>query len=145
MKNVLEYWAQITVLLGTCGFILKTILESRYKTKELKFKYFFEIKFKKIIEIYSKIVEIQMIIDRRKTGGERCFETNMFKKRIALDQFYWESDFYLSDNTKKIFRHFLKWLPMFEQDEIIKDSPEIETQFEEITNVLIAEFRKEIK
>ncbi|MBO4234795.1 hypothetical protein FO675_10945 [Riemerella anatipestifer] len=145
MKFIAEYWSQITVIIGSFGFILKTIFEYRLKTKELKFKYFYELKSQKIIELYSKIVEIQMIIDRRKKDDAPSFETNMFRKRIGLDKHYWESEFYFSENTKKIFRHFLSWLKMFESKEIMVESPEIESNFEKITKILINEFKKEIK
>jgi hypothetical protein len=145
MKNIFEYWSQITVLIGAIGFLLKTIFEFKLKNKELKFKYFYELKSQKIIELYTKIVEIQMIIDRRKKDDAPTFESNMFQKRRALDKYYWESEFYFSDNTKKIFRKFMEWLPMFESKEIMIESPEIETNFEKITKILINEFKKEIK
>jgi hypothetical protein len=145
MKNIFEYWSQITVLIGAIGFLLKTIFEFKLKNKELKFKYFYELKSQKIIELYTKIVEIQMIIDRRKKDDAPTFESNMFQKRRALDKYYWESEFYFSVNTKKIFRKFMEWLPMFESKEIMIESPEIETNFEKITKILINEFKKEIK
>lgn len=86
-----------------------------------------------------------MIVDRRKKDEAPSFETNMFQKRRGLDKYYWESEFYFSENTKKIFRHFLTWLKMFESKEIMIESPEIETNFEKITKILINEFKKEIK
>ena len=101
MKFLGEYWSQITVIIGAFGFILKTVFEYRLKTKELKFKYFYELKSQKIIELYSKIVEIQLIVDRRKKDEAPSFETNMFQKRRGLDKYYWESEFYFSENTNK--------------------------------------------
>lgn len=145
MEFITNYWSQITVLLGVLGYILKTILDNRVKNKELKFKYFFEIKSAKIIELYSKIVEIQMIIDRKKKGEENSFEGNVFKYRIALDKFYWESHFYFSEKTKKAFHQYLEWLMYFESKELMKENPEIEFQFDKITKILIDEFKREIK
>jgi len=85
MKFISEYWSQVTVIIGSMGFLLKTIFEYRLKNKELRFKYFYELKSQKIIELYSKIVEIQMIVDRRKKDDAPSFESNMFKKRRELD------------------------------------------------------------
>jgi len=144
MKNIFDYWSQITVVIGAVGFILKTIFEYRFKNKELKFKYFYELKAQKIIETYSKVVEIQMIVDRHKKGDAGSFETNMFQKRIALDKFYWESEFYFSEDTKKIFRHFMEWLPLFEIKEIRQES-DAEENFRKVTNILIREFKREIQ
>lgn len=145
MKYIFEYWSQITVLIGAIGFLLKTIFEFKLKSKELKFKYFYELKSQKIIELYAKIVQIQMIIDRRKKDDAPTFEINIFQKRIALDKYYWESEFYFSERTKKIFRIYMEWLPMFESKEIMIESPEIETTFHKITGTLISEFKREIK
>jgi len=39
----------------------------------------------------------------------------------------------------------MSWLPMFESKEIMIESPEIETNFEKVTKILINEFKKEIK
>jgi hypothetical protein len=145
MELVAEYWAQITLILGVIGYIIKTILDNRLKNKELKFKYFYEIKSAKIIELYTKIVEIQMIIDRKKKGEGNSFEGNVFKNRIALDKYYWESHFYFSEKTKKSFHQYLEWLMYFESKELMTENPEIEFQFDKITKSLIKEFKKEIK
>jgi hypothetical protein len=144
MKFISEYWSQIVVLIGAIGFLLKIIFEYRFKNKELRFKYFYEIKSQKIIDLYSKIVEIQMIVDRRKKDNEISFETNMFKKRKDLDKYYWESEFYFNEKTKLIFRNFMEWLVIFESKEILIEKPEIERTFEKITQILINEFKKEI-
>jgi hypothetical protein len=145
MVKINEYWAQITVIIGAIGFLLKIIFEYRFKNRELKFRYFYELKSQKIIELYSKIVEIQIIIDRHQDGEASSFENNIFSKRIALDKYYWESELYFSDKTKIIFRHFMEWLPMFESKEIMNKSPEIEVNFQKVTQALINEFKKEIK
>lgn len=145
MEFISNYWSQITVLLGVLGYIIKTILDNKFKTKELKFKYFYEIKSAKIIELYSKIVEIQMIIDRKKKGDGNTFEGNVFRNRIALDKFYWESHFYFSEKTKNSFHQYLEWLKYFESKELMKENPEIEFQFDKITKILIDEFKREIK
>lgn len=42
---IINYWAQLFVILGIIG----SILDYRIKNKELKFKYLYKIKLKKII------------------------------------------------------------------------------------------------
>lgn len=141
---IFNYWAQFTVVLGVFGYILKTIFDFRLKNKELRFKYYYELKAKKIIEIYSKIVEIQMVIDRRREGDSKSFESNIFKNRIELDKYYWESSFYLTPKSEKAFKSFLEWLKIFEVKQMLVDDPTIEINFEKVTRQLILEFKKEI-
>ena len=141
---IVNYWSQLTVLIGSIGYILKTIYDFRLKNKELRHKYYYELKAKKVIEIYAKIVEIQMIIDRRKEDNSPSFESNIFKHRIELDKYYWESSFYLSGNSEKLFKAFLEGLKFFEIKQMIKDDPSIEVNFEAITQKLILEFKNEI-
>ena len=141
---IINYWSQLTVVLGVIGYILKTIFDFRLKNKELRFKYYYELKAKKIIEIYSKIVEIQIIIDRRKEGDNKSFEGNIFKNRIELDKYYWESSFYLTLKPEKAFKIFLEWLKFFETKQLLADDPTIEINFERVTRQLISEFKNEI-
>lgn len=141
---IINYWSQLTVLLGLIGYILKTVFDFRIKSKELRFKYYYEIKAKKIIEIYAKVVELQVIIDRRKKGNATNFESNIFKHRIELDRYYWESSFYLTDKSEKAFKSFLEWLKFFEIEEMLKDDPSIEDNFHKATKNLISEFKNEI-
>lgn len=88
MEILIKYWSQFALLLGLIGFILKTIFDYKIKNKELRNKFFYELKAQKIIELYKSIVEIQMIIDRQ--SGEEM-RRKMFTKRIQLDTFFWES------------------------------------------------------
>ena len=81
---IVNYWSQLTVVLGIIGYILKTTFDYRLKNKELRFKYFYELKAKKVIEIYSKIVEIQMIIDRRRKDESNSFENTFLKEDLNL-------------------------------------------------------------
>lgn len=131
-------------MLGVIGYILKTIFDFRIKNKELRFKYYYELKAKKIIEIYTKIVEIQMIIDRRKEGESKSFEGNIFKKRIELDKYYWESSFYLTPKSEKAFKTFLEWLKLYENTQMLLDDQTIEENFDRVTQQLISEFKNEI-
>ena len=140
---IINYWAQLTVVLGVIGYILKTIFDFRLKNKELRYKYFYDLKAKKIIEIYTKIVELQMIIDRRKKGNTTSFENNIFKHRIAFDKYYWESSFYLSAKSDRLLKSFLEWLKFFEIEHKL-DDPSIEFNFNKISKQLISEFRNEI-
>lgn len=144
MSFIINYWAQLTVILGIVGYILKTIFDYKLKEKEIRTKYFYELKSAKIIELYNKIVQIQMIIDRRKTDDAKTFESNIFRNRIALDRYYWESELYFSVKTQKSFRHFLEWLKYFESKELIAENPEIKSEFRDITESLIKEFKNEI-
>lgn len=145
MALITEFWAQVTVLLGVLGYILKVILDNRLKSKELRYRYFYEIKSSKIIELYTKIVELQMVIDRRKRGEHKTFEGNVFKHRVEFDKYYWESYFYFSKKTQKAFHLYLKWLKFFESKAMMNENPEIEFQFKKITNILIKEFKNEVK
>lgn len=43
MNLIINYWAQLTVIRGIIGYIIKAILDYRIKNKELKFKYFYEL------------------------------------------------------------------------------------------------------
>lgn len=142
---IVNYWSQLTVLLGVIGYIFKTIFDYKLKVKELKFKHFYELKAKKVVELYSKIVEIQMIVDRRKKGDTPSFENNIFKQRIELDKYFWESTFYLSPKAEKAFKDFLEWLKFFEVKEMIIEDPNIELKFDQLTQTLIAEFKNDIK
>lgn len=141
---IINYWAQLTVVLGVIGYVLKTIFDFRLKHKELRLKYFYELKAKKIIEIYTKIVDLQMIIDRRKKGDGSSFESNIFKHRIDLDKYYCESSFYLTAKSEKAFKSFLEWLKFFEIKQMLIDDASIEFNFEKITKQLISEFKNEI-
>lgn len=142
MGLLVNYWSQITVLIGVFGYILKSIFDYKIKDKELRSKYFYELKAAKIIELYSKIVEIQMIIDRGK-GGEK-FGNNIFRQRIELDKFFWESKFYFKKNTQEYLRVFLENLKFFESKEILTEFPTIEDDFRLITDALLQEFKNEI-
>jgi hypothetical protein len=144
MEIITNYWAQITVVLGMLGYILKSTFDYRIKNMELKFKHFYEIKSNKILDLYSKIVEIQMIIDRKKIGESSSFEGNMRKHRLSLDRYYWESEFYFSEITKKAFRAYLDLLKFYETKEIMEEYPNIEPDFERITQILIKEFKNEL-
>lgn len=134
----------MTVLLGVIGYILKTIFDYRLKNKELRFQFYYELKAKKILEIYSKVVELQMIIDRRKKDDSPSFESNIFKHRIELDRYYWESSFYLTDKSEKAFKKFLEWLKFFEVKQMLINDPSIEDNFHSLTQQLISEFKSEI-
>jgi hypothetical protein len=141
---IINYWSQLTVLLGVLGYTLKTIFDFRLKSKELRIRYYYELKAQKIIEIYVKVVELQMIVDRRKKGESSSFENNIFKHRIELDRYYWEISFYLTKKSESAFKIFLDWLKFFESKEMIADDPSIEDQFDKATKRLILEFKKEI-
>lgn len=144
MQFITNYWAQLTVILGIISYILKTIFDYKLKNKEIRLKYFYDIKSSKIIELYTKIVEIQMIIDRRKTGDAKTFEGNIFRNRIELDKYYWESEFYFSKKTQKSFKHFLEWLKYFESKELMAENPQIVNEFRKITDSLVKEFKSEV-
>lgn len=144
MNFIINYWAQLTVVLGVFGYIFKIVFDYKLKKKEIRLKYFYELKSAKIIELYNKVVEIQMIIDRRKTDDAKTFESNIFKNRIALDKYYWESELYFSGKTQQSFRHFLEWLKYFELKEHKTKNPEIESEFRNITESLVREFKNEI-
>lgn len=141
---ILNYWSQLTVILGVISYIFKIFLDYKFKIKESKFKYLYELKAKKIIELYSKIVEIQMIVDRKNEGDTPSFENNIYKHRIELDKYYWESNFYLSSKTKKAFKNFLEWLKFFESKNIMSKDPQIELKFKQLTDILISEIKIEI-
>ena len=141
---IVSYWSQLTVLIGLLGYILKTIFDYCLKNKELRFKYYYELKAKKILEIYCKIVELQIIIDRRKKDEAPSFESNIFKHRIELDKYNWESSFYLMPKSEKKFKTFLEWLKFFEVKEMLIEDPTIEKNFHLITKQLISEFKNEI-
>ena len=142
MEILNKYWAQITVIIGAIDYILKTILDYRLKHKELRNKYFYELKAKKLIELYTKIVEVQMIIDRRK-GGEK-FESNMLSQRLSFDSYYCECEFYFGDRTQKLFRAFLSYLKYYETPQIMNENAEIERNFEKIFKVLLKELKNEL-
>ena len=137
-----SYWAQITVVFVVFGYILKIILDYRLKNKELRNKYFYELKAKKLIELYSMIVEIQMFIDRQ-IGGEK-FESNILGQRIGLDKYYWECEFYFYEKTQRLFRAFLEHLKFYETTQIMKEHPEIEQNFKRILKRLLKELKKEL-
>ena len=145
MEFLLSYWSQITVLLGVLGYTLKIIFENRFKNKELRFKNFYELRSTKITDLHTKIVEIQIILDRKKGSEELCLESNILQKRIGLDKFYWESQLYFSTKTQKVFYQYLEWLKYFENKNLVKENPEIELHFNKITESLMKEFRREIK
>lgn len=141
---IINYWAQFTVIIGLIGYILKTTLDYSLKTKELKYKYFYELKGKKIIELYTKVVEIQMIIDREKKDDCPTFENNVTKNRLQLDKLYWESTFYLGKKSELAFKDFLQWLKFFEVREMIEEDPKIANSFEKATHSLITELKSEM-
>jgi len=141
---IVTYWAQLTVVLGVIASILKIVFDYKLKVKEQRAKNYYELKAKKIIEIYSKAVEIQMIIDRKKKGDAHSFEGNIFKNRISLDRYYWESSFYLTSKSENAFKDYLEWLKFFESKEMLQEEPLIEDKFFLVTKNLIAEFKKEV-
>lgn len=145
MDFIVNYWAQLTVILGIIGYIMKIVLDYRMRNKELKFKHFYELKSNKIMELYSKIVEIQIIIDRRKKDSQGSFESNIFKNRIELDRYYWESEFYFSPRTKRYFRGYLENLKFFEATDMIAENKDIEMNFRTLTKALVKEFKNELK
>jgi len=144
MEFITNYWSQLTVILGLIGYILKSIFDYRIKNKELRTKYFYELKASKLIDLHSIIVKIQMLIDRRKGGIGKEFEKNVFEKRIQLDKHFWESQFYFDSKTQKSFQLFLDYLKYFENENFMLENPETEFQFNQITQALLKEFKNEI-
>ncbi len=141
---IINYWSQLTVLLGLLGYILKTISDYRLKEREVRSRYYYELKASKILEIHSRIVELQMIIDRRKKEDSVSFEANICKHRIELDKYYWESSFFLTPTSEKAFKTFLEWLKFFELKQMLVDDPMIEKKFHLVTRQLVADFKNEI-
>jgi hypothetical protein len=142
MEILTKYWSQALLAFGIIGYFIKAFFDSRFRKKELRQKYFYEVKAKKIIELHEKIVEIQMIIDRE--PEDEKFGSKIYSKRMALDRFYWDSKFYFAHSTQDFFKVFLSNLMLLESKALIKDIPNFEHQFDLITDLLLKEFKKEI-
>ncbi|SEG01590.1 hypothetical protein SAMN05421847_1296 [Halpernia humi] len=144
-RFIAEYWSQITVVIGVIGFIVKTLLDYKIKIREHRSKYFYEIKAKKILELYDNLIKIQIIIDRKSKGEFQSFEQNIFAKRKELDKYYWESSLYLSNKTKHSFDNTLKMLKLFESKGFMTEFPKFEKAYQSLIDLLKKEFKNQIR
>ena len=62
MEYLVKHWAQIVVIIGAFGFLLKLILDYKFKTKELRYRYFYEKKAAKIVVMHEEIVVIKSLL-----------------------------------------------------------------------------------
>lgn len=144
IEIIANYWSQITVIIGIFGFTLKALLDYQIKLKEHRSKYFYELKAKKILEVYDSLIKIQIVIDRKSKGEFQSFEQNIYSKRKELDKYFWESNLYFSNKTKKSFDNILKMLKLFEKKEFIAEFPEFEKAFQSLIDLIKKEFKNEI-
>ncbi|RVU90327.1 hypothetical protein EH230_05090 [Flavobacterium columnare] len=142
MDFFIKYWSQIAVIIGLIGYVLKTIFDYKIRNRELRNKYFYELKAKKIIELHSELVEIKIFIDRKSyTEG---FHQEVFRKRKALDKYYWESQLYFNKKTQLAFTNFIQGVSYYEIKDFEKEYPNFENDYYLFNKLLLKEFKKEI-
>jgi len=64
MKFITDYWAQLTVIIGCIGFVLKTIIESYNKKKEIRFSRLHENKILEIKNYYKSYQKLRVALLR---------------------------------------------------------------------------------
>lgn len=142
MNFFIKYWSQIAVIIGLIGYVLKTIFDYRIRNRELRNKYFYELKAKKIIALHSELVEIKIMIDRHQhTEG---FHTELLSRRKALDKYYWDGQLFFSKRTLLVFEKFTESIMMYERADLKQTVPNIDKNYAIFNKLLLEEFKNEI-
>lgn len=142
MDFFIKYWSQIAVIIGLIGYVLKTIFDYRIRNRELRNKYFYELKAKKIIELHSELVEIKIMIDRSQyTEG---FHKELLSRRKALDKYYWDGQLFFNKKTQSAFNLFIQGISYYEIKDFDKEYPNMENEYNLFNKLLLKEFKKEI-
>ncbi|MBU7570306.1 MAG: hypothetical protein KAF41_06600 [Flavobacterium sp.] len=142
MDFFIKYWSQIAVIIGLIGYVLKTIFDYKIRNRELRNKYFYDLKAKKIIELHSELVEIKIMIDRNQyTEG---FHKELLKRRKALDKYHWDGQLFFSKRTLLVFEKFVESIMMYEDADLKKMIPNIDRNYDIFNKLLLQEFKNEI-
>ncbi len=142
MDYLIKYWSQIAIVIGLFGYVLKTIFDYTIRNRELRNKYFYELKAKKIIELHSELIEIKILIDRKQyTEG---FHKELLSKRKALDKYHWDGQLFFNKKTSLAFQRFVESIMMYEIKDFKKQYPNMDENYNIFNNLLLREFKNEI-
>lgn len=142
MDFFIRYWSQVAVIIGLIGYVLKTIFDYKIRNRELRNKYFYDLKAKKIIELHSELVEIKMMIDRLQyTEG---FHSELLNRRKALDKYFWDGQLFFSKRTLFAFENFTASIMMYEIKDMEKEYPSMHKNYDIFNKLLLQEFKNEI-